>query len=55
MKYKWTVHLLEDGQKSLKVLHYDDYDSVQNLIGYIMEGTRIQMFTIIKSEVKEEE
>lgn len=53
MKYKWTVHLMEDDQRSLKTLHYDDFDDVQNLIGYIMEGTRIQTFTIMKTEKEE--
>lgn len=52
MKIKWTV-FIKEGDKYVKLLQYNDYDSVQNLIGYLMEGTEFMSFDI-KKEVADE-
>ena len=49
MKYKWTVYLKE-GTGYVKTFVFDNYDSVQNLIGYMMEGTNFISIDISKKE-----
>ena len=53
MKYKYTVWLTENGQP-VKAFEYDDYEDVQNLIGYMVDGTRILEISIHKREVKDD-
>lgn len=52
MKIKWTV-FIKERDKYIKLFQYDNYDSVQNLIGYLMEGTEFMSFDI-KKEVADE-
>lgn len=52
MKTKWTVYL-KDNIGYVKMFVYYDYDSVQNLIGYMMEGTTFLSIDINKAEVAE--
>lgn len=52
MKTKWTVYL-KDGTGYVKMFVFYDYDSVQNLIGYMMEGTTFLSIDISKQEVTE--
>ena len=51
MKYKWTVYIKEV-DKYVKMFVFDNYDSVQNLIGYMMEGTDFISIDISKKEEK---
>ena len=49
MKYKWTVYL-KDGDGYVKMFVFNDYESVLNLIGYMMEGTNFLSIDISKKE-----
>lgn len=52
MKYKWTVYMKE-GTEYVKMFVFNDYDSVQNLIGYMMEGTTFLSLDIKKEAIDE--
>lgn len=52
MKYKWTVYM-KDGTGYVKMFVFDNYDSVQNLIGYMMEGTTFLSLDIKKEAIDE--
>ena len=52
MKYKWIVYI-KDGDKYVKRFVFNDYDSVQNLLGYMMEGTDFMSFDIKKEAADE--
>ena len=53
MKTKWTVYL-KDGTGYVKLFVFYDYDSVQNLIGYMMEGTTFLSIDINKEVIDEQ-
>lgn len=50
-KYRWKIYL-KYGDAS-QLFYYYDYDSVQNLIGYLCEGANMVELTIIKETVEE--
>lgn len=50
-KYEYTVWLKV--KDSVTAFTYDNYDDVQNLIGYLVDGARYLEITISKKEVQE--
>lgn len=53
-KYRYTVWLTENGTP-VKAFEYTDYEDVQNLIGYMVDGARILEISIHKTEVKSDD
>ena len=52
MKYEYTVYLQDAEGNTMKSFTYDDYDSVQNLLGYMVEGSTYLKVVISKKEVR---
>lgn len=54
-KYKYIVTLQDiQAHEPLELLQYTDYDDVQNLIGYLVEGTSAPIeFRIRKEEIED--
>ena len=52
MKYKWIVYI-KTGAEYVKRFEFNAYDSVQNLIGYMMEGTTFLSLDIKKEAIDE--
>ena len=51
MKYKYNVGLNFKGERIW--FTFDDYDDVQNLIGYMVAGARTVDITIFKEAINE--
>lgn len=54
MHNEYTVYLLDNDGKIIKGFTYTDYDDVSNLIGYMVEGTKVLRFIIDREEVEED-
>lgn len=55
MEYRYTIFLLGFDNKITNKFVYTDYDDVQNLIGYMVDGANSLNITIAKEEVKDDE
>lgn len=51
MKCKYNVYLLDGEAHILERFEYGDYDDVQNLIGYMVDGAKVVTLMISKREV----
>lgn len=53
MRYEYTVYLLDLNGRPVQSFTYTDYDDVQNLIGYMVDGARCLNITISKEIINE--
>lgn len=52
MMYKWTVYL-KNAESYVKIFTFYNYDDVQNLIGYMVEGSDFISIDIKKEAANE--
>jgi len=50
--YEYTIYVNGSDGKAVMILTYEDYDGLQNAIGYLVEGSNYVNFTIIKRRKK---
>lgn len=53
MKYKYTIFLIGYDNHVAHKFEFYDYEDVQNIIGYMVDGSKSLNLTIVKEEVKD--
>lgn len=54
-KTKYTIYKMDVDGKAYEAYTFDDYDDVQNLIGYMVHGKNINTFIVHRQEVEDAE